>query len=160
MAEAVGLVLLAAGVATGGYHPPAMSSRWFVLVLVLLLPLRGWLGDAMAGQVMPSHGMAAAHAAAAAPAGDRHDGDCHAHGSGPAVAAAGAEGLSQSPEPAGFGGHADCPTCPACQACSAVGLQPAAAMPLAGGFSQPAPRVAARGHASAAPAPLLKPPIS
>ena len=60
----------------------------------------------------------------------------------------------------GPAGHAACPTCAACQACSAVALQPSASLPLAAGFTQAPPRAGLRGHASAAPAPLLKPPIS
>lgn len=126
--------------------------RWFLLLLVLLLPLRGWIGEAMAGEML-QQALAGGHAAMATQAPADHAGDCAGHGKGPGGAEAAAHGV----DPAG---HDACPTCAACQACSAVALQPGAPLPLAAGFTQAAPRAGHRGHASAAPAPLLKPPIS
>lgn len=133
--------------------------RWLLLVMVLLLPLRAWVGDAMAGQMLqqamgaPAQAMAQPHAPAPSHHGQaarmlHHD--CDEHG-----AAAAAQPEQEDAAPAMDG---DCPTCASCQACSAVALSPAEPVLPAPGFSQPRPHGGARAHASAEQLHAFKPP--
>lgn len=129
--------------------------RWFILVLVALLPLRGWVGDAMAGQMLAQH-LAATKTVASTPVsmgGGEHS-DCMGHAASPAAPAADEAVVADAPA------GADCPTCAQCQACSsfALALPPAIALPpLAQAV---VPGEAAARFASADPLPGLKPPIS
>lgn len=94
--------------------------RWLLLVMVLLLPLRGLVGEAMAGQMMQHGGAAmAGHAmeVSAAPGA----GDCDQHHAHPAAQA--------DEAPAADGAPADCPTCASCQVCSSVALSPSVHTP-------------------------------
>lgn len=131
--------------------------RWLLLLVVVLLPLRGWMGDAMAGQFamhaasgVPSHAHAVEHAA---PALHGHDCDERAH-SAP-VQAEVAQPAADSAAPQA---EADCPTCASCQACFSVALSPAPAAPAASVSSHPRPQTAHPAFASAEPANLFKPP--
>jgi hypothetical protein len=128
--------------------------RWLLLAMILLLPLRGWVGDAMAAQML-QHRAVEIHAAAtgshdhdAAPQlhGFAHDCDEHAR-----VAAT--EGEQAQPQAAG-----DCPTCASCQMCSSVALSPNLFPALGHPFSQPRPEAAQPSYASAEPALAFKPP--
>ena len=128
--------------------------RWLLLLVVLLLPLRGWMGDAMAGQfavhaaaAVQSHVHAVEHAA---PPLQAHDCADHAHAA-PVQAQPAADA-------AGPQADGDCPTCASCQACSSVALSPASAGPAATVFSHPRPQTAHAAFASAEPAHFFKPP--
>lgn len=140
--------------------------RWFVLLLVLLLPLRGWIGEAMAGEMLAQR---VAVAAAATQHG--HAGPIHAqHGHGPA------HRLAQAPEHDCLGHahaqpHTDasakaqlpdsgCGTCASCQVCSSVALGfHVPALPVID-FAQAPPSVRLPHFASAEPRLRDKPPIS
>jgi hypothetical protein len=142
--------------------------RWLLIVMVLLLPLRGWVGEAMAGQMLQQHaaivsaaaGESAshvhAHARAEAPAHPRGDGraqahDCdHAQGHAPAAS----DGAQHA------NGHADCTTCASCQVCSSVALSSVAWLPAPVAYSHPQPKAAQPSYASAEPALAYKPPRS
>jgi hypothetical protein len=120
--------------------------RWLLIFVILLLPLRGLVGEVMAGQMLQQHVAASAQAPAPAAA---HDCDEHRHATtaDPVEAATGAAG----PSP-------DCPTCASCQVCSSVALSPFVVTPSAQRASlQPLP-LAQRDPASAEPALAFKPP--
>ena len=123
--------------------------RLFIALMIVLLPVRGWLGDAMAME-MTQHAL---HAGTAATAMAAHD----AHGAVPDCHGAAAESPAEAPAAAS---HDGCGTCTACQVCHTVALadvfpsQPARGAPH---VLVPAP---ATGFISAEPAPGFKPPIS
>ena len=129
------------GGARAPYH--RAMRRWLVLLMLVLLPLRGWVGEAMAGEMIQQqlHGP---HAAA------QHamDHDCAGH--------------------AGHAGHPDheaakadpCSTCASCQVCSAVALAvPLRTVPCAS-FGHAPPRFEAPAFASAERQLAFKPPKS
>ncbi|WP_290427351.1 hypothetical protein [Ramlibacter montanisoli] len=133
--------------------------RWLLLLVVLLLPLRGWMGDAMAARaVEPAVAVAGlqAHAHAiehGARAGHGHDCDDHGHSATVQVEAA-----QQAADIAAPQADGDCPTCASCQACSSLALSPSPAAPAAMVFAHPRPQTAHAAFASAEPAHLFKPP--
>ena len=99
--------------------------RWLVLLMLVLLPLRGWVGAAMAGDMIQQqlHGP---HAVALQqidvhPTGHHGmDHDCAGHGSH-------AEHSPQTPA-----SPDSCSTCASCQACSALALAvPVTSVPCA-----------------------------
>jgi hypothetical protein len=116
--------------------------RWFFVLLILLLPLRGLIGDAMATQMaMPGH-----HAPAISPMlhEDGASGSAHAHASsvGEAMDAA------------------HCETCAMCQTCHTVAVLQPAGLPTVPQISPRSPSAAMHRFASAERALFLKPPIS
>jgi hypothetical protein len=125
--------------------------RWFILLMIALLPIRGWVGDAMAADMLTQrlHTLAPVQAATTQPA-DAHA-DCHgktvAHN--PAQPVAG-----NAPD------IADCGSCASCQVCHSLVL--AAASGTASAVSAPhaAPPVRGTHFASAEPTRGFKPPIS
>lgn len=129
--------------------------RWLLLVLVLLLPVRAWVGDAMAGDMLQQHLASAvtheAHAQAAAEASQHsaaHDCDEHRQ----AAVEPAADEASAGPA------HADCATCASCQACSSVALSPAPPAAAGSSIAHPQPRAVVLAYASAEPALAFKPP--
>lgn len=118
--------------------------RWLLLVMIALLPLRGWVGSAMAGEMLEQR-----VAAVAAQGQQQPDHDCMGHGASAPVPA---------DEPTAMG--ADCPTCASCQVCSAVALAFAVQPPESSRYSQPPPDSPDRAHRSADRAQAFKPPIS
>jgi hypothetical protein len=126
--------------------------RWLLILMIALLPLRGWVGEAMAGQMLAQQLVAIekvatrAHRARAAGQFSSESAmpDCH-----------GAAGAAAAAEPA----DGTCASCTQCQACSAVVLPVAArAAPEAAAHTLPgASRVS---FASAPRAPVFKPPIA
>jgi hypothetical protein len=129
--------------------------RWLLLVMVLLLPLRGWVGEAMAAQMLQQHVAAAESMVATAGAGHQHANpaasahhDCDEH----AASAPVDDGKAEA--------KADCPTCSACQVCSSVALSPYSAAPPAAAVTQPRPQTVPHAHASAEPLLAFKPPKS
>jgi hypothetical protein len=130
--------------------------RWLLVLLVLLFPLRGWIGDAMAAEMLQQH----MHAAALQAAHGQHD-----HAGGRHHAPAGHEDCDHHAAPAAAADAAqphatgDCPTCGICQVCSSVALSltpVTAAEPEA--LSQPRPHAVPRGHPSAERLAAFKPP--
>jgi hypothetical protein len=134
--------------------------HWLLVIMVLLLPLRGLAGVAMAGQMLEQHaavapaGHGSHHAGPqralheAGPERALHDCDDH-HGGSPAAAA---EGSGDLPE--------DCPTCASCQVCSAAVLAPSLLPAFGETLPQAPPALAVHAPASAEPALALKPPQS
>jgi hypothetical protein len=120
--------------------------RWLLLVMIALLPLRGWVAEAMAGEMLEQR---VAMAAVQDVAAHQPAHDCMGHDTGTAQPAG---------EQAAHG--ADCPTCASCQVCSAVALGFAAQPQAAVGYSQPRPHSPDRAHRSAERAQAFKPPIS
>ncbi|WP_143762907.1 hypothetical protein [Ramlibacter tataouinensis] len=119
---------------------------WLLILMVALLPLRGWVGDAMAGEALARQVVAmAADAQASAP----HPPDCHGH----AAASSDAGDVSAPDLHAGE-------VCSHCQLCMLLALRAPE-----GGFTavrpvHALPAFGADRYASAPLPPLLKPPIS
>ena len=123
-------------------------ARWILVLMIALLPLRGWVGDAMAGEMLQKQvagaSIAAQAPAATLPAPAEHA-DCMGH----------------TAPPAGEPQSADCPTCASCQACSALAMSaPDAAAAPAFAIAHPRPASRDRGHRSAERTPAFKPHIS
>jgi hypothetical protein len=114
----------------------------FLALMIALLPLRGWVGDAMAMDMA---------AAALEPAGMASD--CPGH----ADRQAGTErGTDHAESHAGT----DCSHCTACQICHSVALTPMALPLAAAALPAVAPTSSTRQPASAERTPGFKPPIS
>lgn len=124
--------------------------RWLVLFLVLLLPLRGLVGEAMAGEML-----AQASQAHAQPAHGHHGAavahDCAPHGADHA-------GGSHAATPDVATAPGDCPTCSACQVCSSVAVIPSAHTPASERLSQAPPAAVPLAFHSAESAHAFKPP--
>ena len=135
-------------------------------LLIALLPLRGWVGDAMATQ-MAAGQLQHPSAQAEVQAAHSHEEEmarAHTGHHGEAAVQASqtlhdcAEQTADNSSTHSSDGH--CETCAACQACHTVALSPAAPGPVAV-FSAPTlPRPAADQFASADAALGQKPPIS
>ena len=126
--------------------------RWLLVFLVLLLPLRGWVGEAMAGQ-MQEQRLAVAMAQQEHGAGHEH----HAGGHHADVEAAAMPGDAHHEAATSADGHG-CGTCASCQACSSFALSPSLPVIPAAGFSQPLPQSPQRAYTSVAPDLAFKPP--
>jgi hypothetical protein len=122
--------------------------RWFVLLMIALLPLRGVVGDAMAADMMSKHLAAAQSAVESETAHHGMDPDCMGHSH--ADADEGSSAVDASP----------CPTCASCQVCSSVALAFALYADVTPVFAQPRPISAQAMFTSADPATGFKPPIS
>lgn len=124
--------------------------RWLLIFLVLLLPMRALVGNAMAGQ-MSQQGMSAPPVAQHAPApAMQHGHDCDDALHAAQGASSGAESAAQP--------HGDCPTCASCQVCSSVALSPAPLLDAGAAFSHPRPQGVQLAYASAEPLLAYKPP--
>jgi hypothetical protein len=132
-------------------------------LMIALLPIRGWLGDAMALE-MARHSMPAASASVAAAATQ-----AHCHEAMDAMDAmdrmdtdSGMQMAMDMPDSHGNGGadHQGCGTCTACQVCHTVALGGMPLIDTVHGAPQAAPAAHASRFASAEPAQGLKPPIS
>lgn len=123
----------------------AAMRRWLLVFMVLLLPLRGWVGEAMAGEMLQQEVVVASTGAHhAGIAGD----DCDHHG-----AAADPDEAQAQAQPGG-----DCPTCAACQVCSSVALWPPEQRQVVTGFHHPPPQQVQVAFTSAEPLLAFKPP--
>ena len=121
--------------------------RWLLILVMLLLPLRGYMGDAMAGQMHEGAAGAHAHVAApadAAPSGHGHG--CDGHAGTPAT---------QDAQPQA---DSDAPSCASCQVCSAVALSPAGSSDTASALTHPRPQTIQRAYLSADAGLSFKPP--
>ncbi|MES2482015.1 MAG: hypothetical protein V4609_08470 [Pseudomonadota bacterium] len=129
-------------------------------LMIALLPIRGWLGDAMAFE-MVRHSLPAAEAVVSATSGIAES-HCHEAtmeaDTGHGMAAMHDNG-GDAQQPHGTD-HANCGTCVACQVCHTVALggMPLVDTPHAAPQAPPAARAAR--FASAEPVLGLKPPIS
>lgn len=136
-------------------------------LMIALLPIRGWLGDAMAVE-MVRHSLPAASAAAMATAATQ----AHCHEAMEAAEAAdGMDHMAMSLADHHAGsqhngsdnddaGHQGCGTCTACQVCHTVALGGMPFVDIVHSAPQAPPAAHATRFASAEPAPGLKPPIS
>lgn len=129
--------------------------RWFLLIMIALLPIRGWVGDVMAAEMVTQRIAAAAQvpvqAQPSAPADDSHA-DCHGK-------AAAHNPVSQPADDSNTAAT-DCGNCTSCQVCHSVVMAPTAgAEPMAPTHSA-APPLRGTHFASAEPARGFKPPIS
>jgi len=130
-------------------------------LMIALLPIRGWLGDAMAVE-MVRHSLLAASLVAeeASPASVAADAHCHeameAADSGMDTMAHDDEGSSTNHGT----DHQGCGTCTVCQVCHTVALGGTPLIDIAHGAPQAPPAAHAARFASAEPVPGLKPPIS
>lgn len=133
--------------------------RFFLILMIVLLPLRGWVGEAMAVEMLAQQPNAIQNIAATAEDISVSDHSYtkiqtdHAPCPGHAESAEHAEHAADPSTP-------HCGTCPLCQMCNTVAAPASWAMPSAlwQGHTQPA-----TGHARYASAPAafaLKPPIS
>lgn len=127
--------------------------HWLLVFMVLLLPLRGMVGDAMAGQMLQQH-------AAAAVAMPEHAGHHAAAPALPGHDCAGHQAQAQPTEAADAQAPGDCPTCASCQVCSSVALSPTGYAPGRLRASQPAPDTVQPAYPSAEPVLAFKPPRS
>ena len=133
----------------------------FLALMIALLPVRGWLGDAMAIE-MVRHSMPAAEAVAgvAQAATEAH---CHEAGD---MAMNAMDNASHADHAMGDGGdndhasHQGCGTCTACQVCHSVALGGTELRGIAHDAPQAAPAAPAARFASTEPFLGLKPPIS
>lgn len=126
--------------------------RWLPFLLVLLLSLRGLVGDAMAGQMMAQQ-LAGPHAAPAAAAQAMAGHDCDSHGHAQAAGAQPQAGdPSHSPTPE------DCPTCASCQVCSSLAMSASPVVTPALPAVRSQPQQASASYPSAEPALAFKPP--
>ncbi len=132
--------------------------RWFLLIMIALLPIRGWVGDVMAAEMVTQQIAAVqqvpTQAQPAQPADSADSADPHADCHGKAAA------TSPALPAAGDATATDCGNCTSCQVCHTVamaatsGAGPLAPVPHA------APPVRGTHFASAEPARGFKPPIS
>ncbi|SFP26082.1 hypothetical protein SAMN05216567_10588 [Variovorax sp. OK605] len=130
-------------------------------LMIALLPIRGWLGDAMAVE-MVRHSMPAAAATAVSMAGAATEAHCHdamgemGAGDTAAMNMSGHDGNHD----AGGADHQGCGTCTACQVCHTVALGGMPLVDTVHGAPQAPPAARTARFASAEPAQGLKPPIS
>jgi len=129
--------------------------RTLVLVLMIaLLPLRGWVGEAMAGH-MAAHQLSAIKSVAASPDGTGAAADFSSQAAMQAMPDCHERPAAAEPVAADV-----CASCSHCQVCAAVAFEPGTAL-LAGLAAAPArPATAAERFASAPRAAAIKPPIS
>ncbi|RUR70033.1 hypothetical protein EJP67_23545 [Variovorax guangxiensis] len=134
-------------------------------IMIVLLPIRGWLGDAMAVE-MVRHSLPAAMEAAtvASAATEAH---CHEAmdadaGGDMAMAMSSAHGSSHDDGSSNtsHNDHQGCGTCVACQVCHTVALGGMPVVAIVHGAPQASPAAHAARFASAEPVQGLKPPIS
>lgn len=114
--------------------------RWLLLLIVVLLPLRGWMGEAMAAEMLARH-----HAQPPAAVPQSAAGDCAGHHD----QAAGSQAADTHDA-----------ACAACQACSTLALAFGHPLVPATPYGAAPPVPVAVAFASAEPAPADKPPIS
>ncbi len=145
-------------------------------LMIVLLPIRGWLGDAMAVE-MARHAMPAI-ASAAAPVSESVAAGAHCHeatmGAGddmPGMASMTDMAMDHvaahdvaddrgNPQNHADTGHQGCGTCTACQVCHTVALSGLPATAISHAAPQAPPAFHTARFASAEPVPGLKPPIS
>lgn len=132
--------------------------RWFFVLLIILLPLRGWVGDAMAMQ-MALPGQHVQTSGAMLHASGNTD-PAHSHGSAVALAATDDCGGHTTVQDAGNAmDTAHCEACTMCQTCHTVAMLLVPELLAVTPVSPPSRPAAMHGFASAERALVLKPPI-
>ena len=131
--------------------------RWFFVLLIMLLPLRGWVGDAMAMQMAMQGQHAPASGAMLHADGDTDP--AHSHVNSVVLAAADDCAGQTGAQDTGDAMDAEhCEACAMCQSCHTV----AVLLPELAAAAQVSPEsspTAVHVFASADRAPLVKPPI-
>lgn len=117
--------------------------RWFVLLMIVLLPVRGWAGDFMGIQMA---------LAGATPVAHEMPADCPMHASADMGAHHGG-GDDKADDGPGS-------NCTSCQLCTPVAQSPAAPQLLTHAPARSAPASARSEFVSASLAPAVEPPIS
>ena len=120
---------------------------WVLVLAIVLLPLRGWLGDAM--MLAPVQSATAGHAMHAAPSADAHD----MHAAHAAMDAGATHDSTDSP-------HAAHTTCDTCQFCHSVAVTAWPEVPMPAAAPAHVPIADAMRFASAEADQGFKPPIS
>ena len=146
--------------------------RFFLVLMIALLPLRGWMDAAMATEMVAPAGSAWAASAVSIEqqrAADVTQGQAHAHSAAPHTHA-GTEQIATVSASPGCADHAGsghaptdnshCKSCVVCQACNAVGLAFPAAMSSDFHATPEKSPYMVSSFASADRALSLKPPIS
>ncbi|SFC49117.1 hypothetical protein SAMN05216344_11949 [Polaromonas sp. OV174] len=134
-----------------------------IALMIALLPLRGWVGDAMAMEMALTQLQSPQHAMSSM-ASPAHEVGMDAHAMQQASAAEAPHAMTLAHDCAGddasHAASAHCESCSVCQTCHTVALSPAVA-DASRVFSAPTmPRLAAAPFASADAALSHKPPIS
>ena len=136
----------------------------FVAFLIALLPLRGWVGDAMATSMAADHAQHMAQVATKIIATDTHQTGEKAHFDPETVAVKATlltvDCSGHDLESVSLKVSAHCDSCSACQACHAVALSLTSVDSTAAFNVSTLPRAAAAQFASASIALGKKPPIS
>lgn len=130
--------------------------RWFVLLMVLIMPLRGIAADAMAITMalsMPDWAPATSLQAIAPQAAPAHHADCEEH----AVMADASAAPADDPVVAA---DDNCPTCASCMVCSSAALAMQGPVPPSLSLPHALPPSAGEAFHSAAARRGFKPPIS
>jgi hypothetical protein len=131
-------------------------------LMIALLPIRGWLGDAMAVE-MVRHSLPAAEAAVSmvTAATEAHCHEAMDAGSSMDMQMDMADHAGSHDNSSNDGaGHQGCGTCTACQVCHTVALGGMPLVDIVHSAPQAPPAAHAARFASAEPAQGLKPPIS
>ncbi|SDZ06944.1 hypothetical protein SAMN05518669_120106 [Variovorax sp. YR634] len=131
-------------------------------LMIALLPIRGWLGDAMAVE-MVRHSLPAAEAAVsmATAATEAHCHEAMDAGSSMDMQMGMADHAGSHDNSSNDGtGHQGCGTCTACQVCHTLALGGMPLVDIVHSAPQAPPAAHAARFASAEPAQGLKPPIS
>lgn len=136
----------------------------FLIFMIALLPLRGWVSDAMATGMLASEVQQHQQTATKKVVTHGHEAGTKAHQDTQTVMAEAAQtaadcsGHASGAEPHAADNH--CESCSVCQACHTVALSPAAAGVTAVFDLRTLPRAAVAQFASAEAALGQKPPIS
>ncbi len=136
----------------------------FLIIMIALLPLRGWVSDAMATGMLATQVQQQQQTAAKIVATHTHEAGAQAHQDTETVVADAAQTAADcSGHASGGDDHANdthCSSCSVCQACHTLALSPAAADVTAAFNPRTLPRAVAAQFVSAEHALGEKPPIS
>ena len=136
----------------------------FLIFMIALLPLRGWVSDAMATGMLASQVQQHQYNATKIAAPHAHEAGVQVHQDTETVVANAAKTAADcSGHASGGAGHAadtHCDSCSVCQACHTVALSPAAVAVTAVFNLRTLPRAVVAQFASAETALRQKPPIS
>jgi hypothetical protein len=129
--------------------------RWFLLIMIALLPIRGWVGDVMAADMVTQHMAVVAQVPLQlqqpADASTEAHADCHGK--------AAAHSPASQPPTDTHTATMDCGNCTSCQVCHSVAIAPTALADPAAPSHSAAPPLRGTHFASAEPARGFKPPI-
>ena len=132
-------------------------------LMIALLPIRGWLGDAMAVE-MVRHALPASSLVEQEASLDSVVADAHCHEAMGAADDSGMDTMAHHPDDGNSSDHGTdhqgCGTCTACQVCHTVALGGMPLVDIAHSAPQAPPAARAARFASAEPVLGLKPPIS